>query len=456
MALPFFTGNSGVSFTVFNCGCSRQRKRNGRTDKYQKTRGGKSGEPEAKKIKETTYMKKQCIAMLLAGGQGSRLHALTRSDAKPNLSFGGKYRLIDFALSNCSNSGIDTVGVLTQYRPLELNRYIGSGQPWDLDISDGGVCILPPYRTDGENGRWFSGTADAVYQNMGFIGLYDPGHVLVLSADHIYKMDYSKLLREHIRLGADCTVAVRRVEPAEASRFGIVCLDADGRICGFEEKPRHPKSDLASMGIYVFRWEKLREYLIRDETDPDSENDFGKNVLPAMLRGGASLQAYRFGGYWRDVGTIGSFWDANMDMLSPGTIGLFDPAWPIRTRSPILPPHFTGRNASISRSIVSEGCTVLGAVCSSVLSTGTVVEEGARVEYSILMPGSRVCAGALVRYAIVGEGTVIGEGALVGSPPDGSGGWSTATCGPGLTVGAGAVVPAGAMLSDSVGEVCPA
>ncbi len=397
-------------------------------------------------------MKKQCIAMLLAGGQGSRLHALTRSNAKPNLSFGGKYRIIDFALSNCSNSGIDTVGVLTQYRPLELHRYIGSGQPWDLDISDGGVCILPPYRTDGETGHWFSGTADAVYQNMGFIELYDPDYVLILSADHIYKMDYSKLLREHIRLGADCTIAVRQVNTVEASRFGIVSLGEGGAVCGFEEKPRKPKSDIASMGIYVFKWEKLREYLIKDESDPLSENDFGRNILPAMLREGAALNTYHFEGYWRDVGTIESFWDANMDMLSPGLIDLFDPGWPIRARSPILPPHYTGANAAISHSIVSEGCTVLGSVCNSVLSTGAFVGEGASVEYSILMPDSRVCAGARVRYAIVGEGTVIGANAAVGAPPDGSGAWSAVTCGPGLTIGAGAVIPSGAMLFDSVEE----
>lgn len=399
-------------------------------------------------------MKKQCIAMLLAGGQGSRLHALTRTDAKPALSFGGKYRIIDFALSNCANSGVDTVGVLTQYRPLALNRYIGSGQPWDLDRSDGGVCILPPYRTDGETGRWFSGTADAVYQNMGFIGLYSPEYVLILSADHIYKMDYSRLIREHIRHGADCTVAVREVDPVEAHRFGIVSLDGNGAICRFEEKPEKPKSLLASMGVYVFTWAKLREYLLADQRSAASEHDFGKNVIPAMLADGAALRAYRFGGYWRDVGTIESLWDANMDMLAPGLADIFDPSWPIKTRGLPLPPPFAGPEAEVSRAIVSEGCAVLGSVRDSVLSPGVVVERGACVEYSILMPGVRVCAGAEVRYAIIGEGACVGERAEVGAPPDGSGGWGLCTCGPGLTIGAGASVPPGAMLYDSVGEPC--
>ncbi len=358
-------------------------------------------------------MKKQCIAMLLAGGQGSRLYALTRSNAKPNVPFGGKYRIIDFALSNCANSGIDTVGVLTQYRPLELNRYIGTGQPWDLDISDGGVSILPPYRTGEGAGRWFSGTADTVYQNMGFIEQYEPEYVLILSADHIYKMDYSKMLSEHIDSGADCTIAVRHVELSEASRFGIIGLGRDGFADRFEEKPEEPESDLASMGIYVFTWPRLCEYLIRDEADPDSENDFGKNLIPAILRAGARIWPYHFEGYWRDVGTIESLWDANMDMLSPGTIDLFDSAWPIRARSPILPPHYTGERAMINHSIVTEGCTVLGAAINSVLSTGAFVGEGASVEYSILMPRARVGAGARVRYAIVGEGTVIPAGAML-------------------------------------------
>lgn len=390
--------------------------------------------------------------MLLAGGQGSRLYALTRSSAKPNVPFGGKYRIIDFALSNCANSGIDTVGVLTQYRPLELNRYIGTGQPWDLDISDGGVSILPPYRTGDGTGRWFSGTADAVYQNMGFIEQYGPEYVLILSADHIYKMDYSKMLREHIDRGADCTIAVRHVELSEASRFGIIGLDEDGFIARFEEKPEKPESSLASMGIYVFTWRRLREYLMRDAADPGSEKDFGKNLIPAALRSGGRIWPYRFEGYWRDVGTIESLWDANMDMLSPGTIDLFDSAWPIRARSQILPPHYAGERAVISHSIVSEGCTVLGAAINSVLSTGVFLGEGASAEYSILMPRAHIGAGARVRYAIVGEGAVIGDGARVGSPPDGSALWRTATCGPGVRVCPGASVPAGAMLFDNVEE----
>ncbi len=397
-------------------------------------------------------MKKQCIAMLLAGGQGSRLYALTRNVAKPNIAFGGKYRIIDFPLSNCANSGIDTVGVLTQYRPLQLNSYIGSGQPWDLDRTDGGVYILPPYMSAGDKGRWFSGTADAIYQNMDFISLYDPDYVLILSGDHIYKMDYSDMLREHIQNGADCTIAVIQVDMADASRFGIMNLGPDGSIAEFEEKPKEPKSDLASMGIYIFTWSKLRAYLIADAQNPDSENDFGKNIIPAMLKNGERLWPYRFQGYWRDVGTISSLWDANMDMLSPELINLYDADWPIRARSTSRPPHYVGAGAELSHSIVTEGCIIEGKVANSVLSSGVTVEAGASVNYSILMPGSVVAAGASVEYAIVGENTHIGPGARVGAPPDGSAGWGVATCGPEITVGAGAVVPPNAMLYDSVPE----
>ncbi len=391
-------------------------------------------------------MKKSCIAMLLAGGQGSRLYALTQNVAKPSVPFGGKYRIIDFPLSNCANSGIDTVGVLTQYRPLQLNSYIGSGQPWDLDVSDGGVYILPPYQSAGEKGSWFSGTANAIYQNIGFIESYDPENVLILSGDHIYKMDYSAMLREHIEHDAACTISVQQVSMEEATRLGIMSVGGDGYVAEFEEKPAHPKSDLASMGIYIFNWKKLREYLIADENDPTSSKDFGKNIIPNMLSAGEKLWPYRFEGYWRDVGTITSLWDANMDMLSTNRINLYDPTWPISSRSPICPPHHTGKNAEICHSIVTEGCEIDGRVENSVLSSSVTVEEGARVLYSVLMPGVTVEKNAVVEYAIIGENTTIGASAHVGSEPDGTDAWGVATCGPNITVKPGAQVAASAMI----------
>ena len=391
-------------------------------------------------------MKKSCIAMLLAGGQGSRLYALTQNVAKPSVPFGGKYRIIDFPLSNCANSGIDTVGVLTQYRPLQLNSYIGSGQPWDLDVSDGGVYILPPYQSAGEKGSWFSGTANAIYQNIGFIESYDPENVLILSGDHIYKMDYSVMLREHIEHDAACTISVQQVSMEEATRLGIMGVGGDGYVSEFEEKPAHPKSDLASMGIYIFNWKKLREYLIADENDPKSSKDFGKNIIPNMLAAGEKLWPYRFEGYWRDVGTITSLWDANMDMLSQNRINLYDPAWPISSRSPICPPHVTGEHASIRHSIVTEGCEIDGEVENSVLSSSVKVGRGARVSYSVLMPGVVVEENAVVEYAIIGENTVIKAGAHIGAQPDGTDAWGVATCGPGITIKEGAAIPASAMI----------
>jgi len=391
-------------------------------------------------------MKKSCIAMLLAGGQGSRLYALTQNVAKPSVPFGGKYRIIDFPLSNCANSGIDTVGVLTQYRPLRLNSYIGSGQPWDLDVADGGVYILPPYQSAGEKGSWFSGTANAIYQNMGFIESYEPENVLILSGDHIYKMDYADMLREHIAKGAACTISVLQVSMEEATRFGIMNLGEDGYVSEFEEKPQKPKSDLASMGIYIFNWQKLRSYLIADENDPQSSKDFGKNVIPAMLKAGEKLWPYRFDGYWRDVGTITSLWDANMDMLSTTLINLFDPSWPIGSRSPVCPPHFAGDSAEITHSIITEGCEIDGHVENSVLSPSVKVGKGATVLYSVLMPGVVVEEGAVVEYAIVGENTVIRSGAHVGAPPDGTDAWGVATCGPDIEIRGGALVPAAAMI----------
>ena len=394
-------------------------------------------------------MKKNCIAMLLAGGQGSRLYALTQNMAKPSVPFGGKYRIIDFPLSNCANSGIDTVGVLTQYRPLQLNSYIGNGQPWDLDVADGGVYILPPYQSAGEKGSWFSGTANAIYQNIGFIENYDPENVLILSGDHIYKMDYADMLREHLEHGAACTISVLQVSMEEATRFGIMNLGEDGYVCEFEEKPKQPKSDLASMGIYIFNWKKLREYLIADENDPNSSKDFGKNIIPNMLNAGEKLWPYRFDGYWRDVGTITSLWDANMDMLSTTLINLYDPTWPISSRSPICPPHFTGENAQIIHSIVTEGCEIDGTVENSVLSSAVKVGTGANIIYSVLMPGAVVEDGATVEYAIVGENTVVHKNAHVGAPPDGTDAWGVATCGPNIEIREGAQVPAGAMIYKS-------
>ena len=396
-------------------------------------------------------MKKEVVAMLLAGGQGSRLYALTSHVAKPAVPFGGKYRIIDFPLSNCVNSGIDTVGVLTQYRPLELNSYIGSGQPWDLDRSDGGVHILPPYMREGDQGTWYKGTANAIYQNIGFIQLYDPDYVLILSGDHIYKMDYEKMLEHHKAMDAACTISVMEVPMEEASRFGIMNVDEHDMIYEFEEKPKRPKSNLASMGIYIFNWKQLREYLVADEADEKSSNDFGKNIIPAMLEKGERMAAYRFEGYWKDVGTIDSLWDANMDMLAPhNSIDLHDPEWPIYARSPIKPPHATGPHAKISHSLVTGGGQIDGTVENSVLFHSVVVEEGARVQYSILMPGAVVKAGADVSYAIVAENAVIEANAQVGSAPDDSPDWGIAVVAGGVTIGAGATVAPRAMIREDV------
>ncbi|MCD8005032.1 MAG: glucose-1-phosphate adenylyltransferase [Oscillospiraceae bacterium] len=392
-------------------------------------------------------MKKECVAMLLAGGQGSRLYALTSHVAKPAVPFGGKYRIIDFPLSNCINSGIDTVGVLTQYQPLELNAYLGSGQPWDLDRSDGGAHVLPPYVQAGDQGTWYKGTANAIYQNIGFLELYDPEYVLILSGDHIYKMDYSRLIRRHKESGAACTISVLEVPMEDASRFGIMETDGAGRVTRFQEKPSQPKSNLASMGIYVFTWSKLRSYL---EADEASSNDFGKNIIPAMLEAGEHLGTYRFSGYWKDVGTIRSLWDANMDMLCPTAgFGLYDEEWPIYTRSPIRPPHVTGVHADVSHSLLTGGCVVDGTVKDSVLFHSVTVESGAYIRASVLMPGSVVKAGARVEYAIVAERAVIGEGAVVGGEPE-EGEPEIAVVASDLLVSPGAHVPAGAMIEENV------
>ena len=362
-------------------------------------------------------MKKECIAMLLAGGQGSRLYVLTENMAKPAVPFGGKFRIIDFPLSNCANSGIDTIGVLTQYRPLELNRYIGNGQPWDLDRSDGGVHILPPYQS-AKGATWFKGTANAIYQNIGFVDMYDPDYVLILSGDHIYKMDYAAMLAHHKRVHADCTIAVMEVPWDEASRFGIMNVDGEDTITEFEEKPKQPRSNLASMGIYVFSWKKLRAYLIADENDADSSNDFGKNIIPAMLNADEKMSAYRFEGYWKDVGTIESLWEANMDLLSPNSgLNLSDDSWKIYGRTTGSPPHFTAKGAKVQHTLLSEGCEIAGNVSESVLFSDVKVAKNANVEYSILMPGAVVEEGANVRYAIVASGAVIAKGASIGAGP---------------------------------------
>ncbi len=352
--------------------------------------------------------------MLLAGGQGSRLGILTKTVAKPAVPYGGKYRIIDFPLSNCTNSGIDTVGVLTQYQPLELNAYIGSGAPWDLDLNNGGVFVLPPYQK-GKVGEWYRGTANAIYQNMAFIEQYNPDYVLILSGDHIYKMDYNKMLRFHIRNGADATIAVREVPWEEASRFGIMNTDAESKIIEFEEKPKQPKSNKASMGVYIFTWEKLRKYLTEDEADKTSSNDFGKNIIPKMLADKQVLVAYQFDGYWKDVGTIESLWEANMDLLStPLPIDLHDKKWRIYARNPGYTPHYIAKGATVSDSMVTEGCEVYGHVSHSVLFSGVTVEEGANVQDAVIMPGAVIRRGAVVRRAIIAENAIVGAGSVVG------------------------------------------
>ena len=359
--------------------------------------------------------KKTCVAMLLAGGQGSRLGILTKNVAKPAVPYGGKYRIIDFPLSNCTNSGIDTVGVLTQYQPLELNSYIGSVAPWDLDISNGGgVFVLPPYQTV-KGSEWYRGTANAIYQNLSFIEEYNPDYVLILSGDHIYKMDYNAMLTDHIRNDADATIAVRPVPWEEASRFGIMNTDDENRIIEFEEKPKKPKSNKASMGVYIFTWEKLRKYLIDDENDKKSSNDFGKNIIPAMLGAQERMFAYNFEGYWKDVGTIESLWEANMDLLMENPpINLHDKSWRIYARNPGFPPHYVAKGASITDSMVTEGSEIYGNVHHSIIFAGVTVEEGANVQDSVIMPGSVIKRGAVVRRTIVAENAVIGAGAIVG------------------------------------------
>ncbi|MBO5294797.1 MAG: glucose-1-phosphate adenylyltransferase [Clostridia bacterium] len=392
------------------------------------------------------FKKKECVAMLLAGGQGSRLYALTQKTAKPSVSFGGKYRIIDFTLSNCINSGLDTVGVLTQYQPLLLNDYIGNGLPWDLDRTFGGVKILPPYQ--GNTGAdWYKGTANAIWQNMEFINRYDAKYVLILSGDHIYKMDYDKMLDFHKESGADCTIAVLDVPLEEASRFGIMSVNPDGSIYKFTEKPKNPDSTKASMGIYVFTKDKLQEYLAADAANPESSNDFGKNIIPNMLGAGEKMMAYPFEGYWKDVGTIQSLWEANMDLLGERpTLSMLDESWRIYSRHGAESPQFVGKDAKVINSSVTAGCEILGTVKNCVLGSGVTVEEGAVVEDSVIFENVRIGRGAKVSYAILDANVRVGANATVGEGRES--GKEIAVLGADVTVADGETVPAGAMISE--------
>ena len=398
--------------------------------------------------------KTECLAMLLAGGQGSRLGILTKNIAKPAVPYGGKYRIIDFPLSNCINSGIETVGVLTQYQPLELNNYLGNGAAWDLDRMNGGVHVLSPYQQI-KGTEWYKGTANAIYQNINFIDRYDPDYVAVLSGDHIYKMDYAKMLDYHKEKNAACTIAMLEVPWEEASRFGLMFVEPDGSISEFEEKPKKPRSNKASMGVYIFTWKKLRQYLIDDENDPTSGNDFGHNVIPAMHAAGERMFAYQFDGYWKDVGTIDSLWEANLDLLNPKVdLDLSDDTWKIYSQSPAAPPHFIADTAKVENSMISEGCEIRGNVDYSVLFSNVTVEEGATVRYSIVMPGTTIKKGAVVEYAIVAENAVIDENAHVGDSPEAMADhlddWGIAVIGEKITIGKGAKVDAKQMIDTDV------
>lgn len=386
--------------------------------------------------------------MLLAGGQGSRLYALTNNIAKPAVPFGAKYRIIDFPLSNCVNSGIDTVGVLTQYQPLVLNEYIGNGQPWDLDRNFGGVHVLSPYQKKAKS-AWYEGTANAIYQNLNFIKMYNPDYVLILSGDHIYKMDYEKMLKAHTDNGADCTIAAIEVPLKEASRFGILNTKENGEIYEFEEKPKQPKSTLASMGIYIFTTEKLYKYLEEDDDDPNSSKDFGKDILPKMLAAGEKMYAYIFTGYWKDVGTINSLWEANMDLLGENpAFDVSDPTWKIHSRNPLAPPEYLGEKASVKNSMIALGCEIYGQVENSVLSSNTVIEEGAVVKDSVIMSGTVVKSGANIHYSIIDESVTIGRNATVGAEKATAKGITV--LGRGISVGAGAHIPDSAIIDKNV------
>ena len=385
------------------------------------------------------FPKKEVVAMLLAGGQGSRLGVLTRKIAKPAVPFGGKYRIIDFPLSNCVNSGIEAVGILTQYQPLVLNEYIGNGQPWDLDGMHSGVNCLSPYQAVA-GADWYSGTANAIFQNINYIDRYDPEYVVVLSGDHIYKMDYNKMLEYHKEKNAACTIAVIDVPLEEASRFGILNTHEDGEIYEFDEKPEKPKSTHASMGIYIFSYKELRKYLIEDDENKNSSHDFGKDVLPAVLNAGEHMVAYPFEGYWKDVGTIDSLWEANMDLLDPNvTLDLKD----IYSRNPMMPPHFVSNDAVIQNSLVADGCNVYGNLEFSILFSGVTIGKGATINSSIIMPGAVIEEGATVQFAIIAENTVVRKNAVVGAKPEDCANrddWGIAVVGENAIIDEGAVV----------------
>lgn len=394
------------------------------------------------------YNSKKCIAMLLAGGQGSRLFALTTKVAKPAVSFGAKYRIIDFTLSNCVNSNIDTVGVLTQYQPLILNEYIGNGQPWDLDRTYGGVQILPPYQAK-DRMDWYKGTANAIYQNIGYIEKYNPEHVLILSGDHIYKMDYNKMLEYHIKNNADCTIAVLEVPLSDASRFGIMNTDENNRIVEFEEKPKVPKSNKASMGIYIFRKDKLVEYLKSDNDDPKSSNDFGKNIIPNMLNAGEKMIAYPFKGYWKDVGTIDSLWEANQDLIGENPkFDIYNPHWKIHSRNIGIEPQYVGEDAKIVNSLITGGAKVLGTVINSTIGSKVVIEKGAIVKDSVIFSNVVIKEGAVVNYSIIDENVIIEENAKVGAEKQE--GVKIAVIGRDVKVEKGATVLAGANIEENV------
>ena len=362
------------------------------------------------------FQKKRCIAMLLAGGQGSRLKVLTENTAKPAVPFGGKYRIIDFPLSNCVNSGIDTVGILTQYQPLELNEYIGNGQPWGLNKTHSCAQVLPPYERHDKKSGWYKGTANAIYQNIDFIKRYDPEYVVILSGDHIYKMDYAAMVTYHEKHNAACTIAVRNVPLEEASRFGILNTNPDNSIYEFEEKPQRPKSTNASMGIYVFNWKVLHDALIADEDDSSSSNDFGKNIIPNLLNSGHKMMAYNFDGYWKDVGTIDSLWEANMELLGkcPAFDIRGDERSKIYARNDALPSSYIDDDARIANCFVAEGSEIYGTIRHSIISIGCTVGKDALIEDSVVMPGVVIEPGAIVRHAILGENSHIGRNCVVG------------------------------------------
>lgn len=399
---------------------------------------------------------KECIAMILAGGRGKRLGVLTKQIAKPAIHIGGKYRIIDFALSNCVNSNIDTVGVLTQYQPLDLNTYIGGGQPWDLDRNYGGVCVLPPYLTS-EVGDWYKGTANAIYQNFPYIQQFNPKYVLILSGDQVYQMDYKKMLDTHIRSKASATIAVIQVPWADASRFGIMNCHEDGQIYSFSEKPEEPESNLASMGIYVFNWPILKAYLTEDEQRPNSNHDFGQDIIPKMLSQGEKLQSYRFDGYWRDVGTIQSLWECNMEMLA-GKAGMQrNSNWRLYSRNPSMPPQFVDASAEIKHSMITEGCNLYGKIENSILFSGNNVMNEAVIRDSVIMPNVRIGYAAHIERAIIGPGTVIGDHTTIGLESSANNPYASPYCTAGITViGAGlyidhnTIIPKGSMISHDL------